>query len=166
MRTDATLMPAEAMRANPNVPAAPRCWIGVVPQNEALAAVAGGYVEINRGRAGPLERMRAGDAFALYSPRTSADGTALQAFTALGRVADGVVYQAPRPADRRPFRLTAAYYATIPAPIRPLLPSLAFIRNPAHWGAAFRFGFLRVPDADFVRIVAAMVPAAQPAPTT
>jgi hypothetical protein len=156
-------MAPEALRPNPQPPATPRCWIGVVPQDEALAAVAGGYVEINRGRAGPLERMRAGDAFVLYSPRTSADGAALQAFTALGRVTDGVVYQAARSADRRPFRLAAAYYATLPAPVRPLLPSLAFIRNPAHWGVAFRFGFLRVPDADFVRIVAAMAPAARKA---
>ncbi len=25
-----------------------------------------------------------------------------------------------------------------------------------HWGAAFRFGYLRVPEADFAKIAAAM----------
>jgi hypothetical protein len=42
------------------------------------------------------------------------------------------------------------------APIRPLLPALGFIRNKAHWGAAFRFGCVRVPADDFARIAAAL----------
>jgi hypothetical protein len=33
---------------------------------------------------------------------------------------------------------------------------LSFIRSKDHWGAAFRFGFLRVPEEDFARIAAAM----------
>ena len=42
------------------------------------------------------------------------------------------------------------------APIKPLIERLSFIRSKTHWGAAFRFGFLRVPEADFARIAAAM----------
>ena len=37
-----------------------------------------------------------------------------------------------------------------------MLESLSFIRSKEHWGAAFRFGFLRVPEEDFARIAAAM----------
>ena len=42
------------------------------------------------------------------------------------------------------------------APIKPLIDTLSFIRSKQHWGAAFRFGFIRVPEADFQRIAAAM----------
>ena len=42
------------------------------------------------------------------------------------------------------------------APIRPLLPTLTFVRNPARWGAVFRFGVVRIPDVDFARVAHAM----------
>ena len=60
------------------------------------------------------------------------------------------------PATFRPFRLAVDYLPAQDAPIRPLIEDLSFIRSKTHWGAAFRFGFLRVPEADFARIAAAM----------
>ena len=70
-------------------------WIGVVSKDHVDLGVAGGYTQVNHGKAGPLERMRAGDGFAFYSPRTSyPDGESLQAFTAIGRIRNGTVYQA------------------------------------------------------------------------
>jgi len=63
----------------------PRYWIGVVGSDHAAAAVAGGYAQLNHGKAAALERMRAGDGFAFYSPRTThPDGDPVQAFTAMG----------------------------------------------------------------------------------
>ena len=101
--------------------------------------------------------MAEGDGFAFYSPRTAyPDGTPLQAFTAIGRVRDGTVYQADAGDGFRPFRLAVDYLAASAAPIRPLIDELSFIRSKEHWGAAFRFGFLRVPAEDFARIAAAM----------
>ena len=42
----------------------------------------------------PLQRLRAGDAIAMYSPRTAyPDGELLQAFTAIGVVTAGRIYQ-------------------------------------------------------------------------
>ena len=59
---------------------APNCWIAAIAQHDALAGVAGGYAEVAYGKAGPLERMRAGDGFAVYSPRvTWPNGALLQA---------------------------------------------------------------------------------------
>ena len=70
-------------------------WIGVISKADAHAAVAGSFVELNHGKAGPLERMREGDGLALYSPRTEdPDGASVQAFTAIGRVASGPIVQA------------------------------------------------------------------------
>ena len=72
-------------------------WIGVVSKEHVDMGVAGGYTQVNHGKAGPLERMRAGDGFAFYSPRTSyPDGEPLQAFTAIGRIRNGTVYQVTR----------------------------------------------------------------------
>ena len=137
-------------------------WIGVVSKDHVAIGVKGGFTQLNHGKAGPLERMRAGDGFAFYSPRTSyPDGAPLQAFTALGRVRDGTVYQAGNGdeglmADVKPFRLAVDYLPVQEVPIKPLLDELSFIRSKTHWGAAFRFGFLRVPEEDFARIATAM----------
>ena len=80
----------------------------------------------------------------------------LQAFTAIGRVRTGVVYRAAGGAGPGPFRVDVDYFAAAPAPIRPLVESLTFIRNKARWGSAFRFGFVKVPPDDFALIAAAM----------
>jgi len=134
-----------------------RYWIGVVSADHADAAAAGGFVQLNHGKAGALERMRGGDGLVFYSPRTShPDGEPLQAFTAMGRVRSGNVYQAGGGDGTRPFRLDVDYLPAAPAPIRPLLADLSFIRSKTHWGAAFRYGVVRVPEADFLRIAAAM----------
>ena len=54
--------------------------------------------------------MRAGDGFAFYSPRTAyPDGEPLQAFTAIGRIRTGMVYQAAGADGFRPFRLDVDY---------------------------------------------------------
>ena len=133
-------------------------WIGVVAKDHVDRAVAGGYAQLNHGKAGPLERMRAGDGFAFYSPRTShPHGEPLQAFTAIGRVRSAAVYQGPTEAEgARPFRLDVEYLPAHDAPVKPLLETLTFIRSKTHWGAAFRFGVVRVPAADFGVIAAAM----------
>jgi hypothetical protein len=141
------------IRAAGTVPA--RCWIVVMPQDAIAAAVAGGYVEVNHGKAGPLERMRPHDGIACYSPRASdRRGQPLQAFTALGRVDDAPMTQLPL--EHQPFRRAVGWLAATPASVRPLIASLGFIRNKAHWGTAFRFGYLRVPPGDFALIAAAM----------
>lgn len=132
-------------------------WIGVVSKEHVAIGVKGGFTQLNHGKAGPLERMRAGDGFAFYSPRMSyPDGEPLQAFTALGRIRDGAVYQAGAGTDFTPFRLAVDYLPVQDAPIKPLIEQLSFIRSKTHWGAAFRFGFLRVPEADFAHIAGAM----------
>ena len=132
-------------------------WIGVVSKEHVDIGVAGSFTQVNHGKAGPLERMRAGDGFVFYSPRQSyPDGELLQAFTAIGRIRNGTVYQVEVDDSFRPFRLDVDYFPAQPAPVRPLIAELSFIRSKEHWGAAFRFGVVRVPEADFARIAAAM----------
>jgi hypothetical protein len=131
-------------------------WIGVVSKDYADIGVAGGFTQVNHGKAVPLERMHAGDGFVFYSPRTKyPDGELLQAFTAIGRIRNGKVYQVAM-GDFHPFRLDVEYFPAHVAPVRPLIEALSFIHSKAHWGAAFRFGVLRVPEADFALIATAM----------
>ncbi len=132
-------------------------WIGVVSKDHVDTGTAGGYTQLNHGKAAPLERMRAGDGFVFYSPRTAyPDGEPLQSFTAIGRIRTGIVYQADAAAGFRPFRLDVDYLPAQPAAIKPLIERLSFIRSKTHWGAAFRFGIVRVPEADFALIAHAM----------
>ena len=132
-------------------------WIGVVSKAHAEHAIAGGYAEVNHGKAGPLERMRDGDGFLFYSPRIGdRDGARVQAFTAIGRVGAGPIFRVSGGEANAPFRRSVDYLPANDAPIRPLIESLSFLRSKIHWGAAFRFGFIRIPEADFAQIATAM----------
>jgi hypothetical protein len=134
-----------------------RYWIGVVPEDRVAQAVTEHFVQFQYGRHAPLARMQPGDGLAFYSPRVSdPDGAPRRAFTAIGRVDEGPVFEVPPPPPAPVYRRNASYLEASAAPIAPLLDHLSFIRNKAHWGAAFRFGLLRVPRDDFLTIAAAM----------
>jgi hypothetical protein len=134
-----------------------RYWIGVASQDHVEAAVADGFVQLSHGRAGPLERLRPGDAFVFYSPRTTFPaGPPLQAFTAMGRVPASPIYESNGSVAPQSFRRRIAYLDATSAPIKPLLDRLTFIRSKRHWGAAFRFGLVRISRDDFATIASAM----------
>ena len=70
-------------------------WVGVVSREHVQLGVKGGFIQLGHGKKAPLQRLRAGDALVMYSPRTRyPTGEALQAFTAIGVVSTGKVYQA------------------------------------------------------------------------
>ena len=141
-------------------------WIGVVSREHVLRGVAGGFVQLNHGKKAPLQRLRAGDALAMYSPRTSyPDGEALQSFTAIGTVDTGTVYQVEMSSDFKPYRVDVSFVRATEAPIKPLIERLSFIKSKTHWGASFRFGYIKVPAEDFALIADAMRPSS-PAPET
>ena len=138
-------------------------WIGVVSRAHVQRGVRGGFIQLNHGKKAAVQRLKAGDFIAIYSPRTDyPDGEPLQAFTALGRVLTGEVYRVRMTEDFEPYRVDVQFAACREAPIRPLIGALSFIRNRASWGAAFRFGLLRVPEADFDIIRQAMTPVDEP----
>ncbi len=77
-------------------------------------------------------------------------------FTAIGVVCTGQVYQAVISPDFHPFRIDIDYLPAKDTPIRPLLGQLSFIKDKSHWGAAFRFGSLKIPPQDFIVIAEVM----------
>ena len=128
----------------------------MVSRDHVARAVAGGFAEVSHGKAGPLERMRSGDGLLYYSPREQeGTGPPLMAFTALARIGHDAI-EATEVQGQRFFRRPAHFLPTGEAPVKPLIEHLTFIRSKAHWGAAFRFGFLRIPEVDFARIAAAL----------
>ena len=132
-------------------------WIGVVSRSHVRLGVEGGFIQLNHGKKAPLQRLHAGDGLAIYSPKTAyPDGEPLQSFTAIGSVTSGDIYQVEMGPDFKPYRLDVEFLSCREAPIRPLIDELSFIKSKTHWGAAFRFGLLKVPAEDFLLIAEAM----------
>jgi EVE domain len=136
-----------------------RYWIGVAASDHVARGVEGGFCQLCHGKAAPLKRMSPGDWIAYYSPRTGMKGgETVQAFTALGRVADDTVFQHDMVQDFAPFRRRIDFVACQSAAIKPMLPNLSFIRKKESWGYVFRFGMIEIPEADFRVIAEAMAP--------
>ena len=132
-------------------------WIGVVSRSHVRLGVEGGFIQLNHGKKAPLQRLHAGDGLAIYSPKTAyPDGEPLQSFTAIGSVTSGDIYQVEMGPDFKPYRVDVEFLPCQEAPIRPLIDELSFIKSKTHWGAAFRFGLLKVPAEDFLLIAEAM----------
>ena len=103
------------------------------------------------------QQLHAGDGIIFYSPRLSyPDGEPCQRFTALGAVTTGEVYQRAMGEGFMPYRLDITYLPCHEVPIQPLIAQLSFIKDKTRWGAAFRFGSLRVLAQDFAIIAQQM----------
>jgi hypothetical protein len=134
-----------------------RFWIGVASRDHVNVAVKGAFVQLNHGKKTPLARLKAGDGVILYSPRIAyPDGERLQAFTAIGTVVTGDVYQVQVTPDFQPYRVDVQFVPSKQAHIKPLVEHLSFITSKSRWGAAFRFGLVQVPARDFALIAESM----------
>jgi len=125
-------------------------WITVISKDHALRAVVGSFIQINHGKQAPLKRMSLDDWVIVYSSKQAVDGDVkLQAFTAIGQVADDEIYLHKMSETFIPFRRNIKFYDCEETPIAPLIPNLDFIKNKQSWGYPFRFGFLEIDKADF-----------------
>ncbi|GAU84936.1 EVE domain-containing protein [Bosea sp. BIWAKO-01] len=132
-------------------------WIAVASAEHVRLGLAGGFMQVCHGKAGPLRRIRAGDGIAYYSPtETFGGGERLQAFTAIGRVCGGEPYRADMGAGFRPSRRDVAWLAASEASIKPLLDRLELTSGRLNWGHLFRFGLVAVSAHDFTLISQAM----------
>jgi predicted RNA-binding protein len=135
-----------------------RYWIGVASKEHVSFGVAGGFCQLNHGKAQPLKRMAVGDWIIYYSPKDKFNGSeALQQFTAIGEVVGSEVYQFEMSPDFVPYRRDIRYLEAQDVPIRPMLNSLGFITDKSKWGSAFRFGHLEISRADFELIASSML---------
>lgn len=134
-----------------------RFWIGVASSDHVNVGMKGAFMQLNHGKQAPLRRLTAGDALIMYSPRTAyPDGEPLQAFTAIGTVVTGDVYQVQLTPDFQPHRVDVQFVPSRAAHIKPLVEHLSFIASKSRWGAAFRFGLVKISARDFALIAERM----------
>ena len=79
-------------------------------------------------------------------------GEPLQAFTAIGQIADEAPYQADLTPDFAPWRRNVEFLASNATPIRPLIDDLHLIEDKKRWGYKFRFGVFKIADDDLALI--------------
>lgn len=134
-----------------------RYWINTVSRRHVQAGVEGGFTQADHGKSTRLKKLEKGDLIVFYSPRTEyRGGEPLQAFTAIGHIADDEPYQVAMRPDFHPWRRRVEFFESQEAPIRPLIDDLNFIKNKKQWGYPFRRGLFEVERADFERIAQAM----------
>ena len=134
-----------------------RTWIGIASADHVAQARDGGFVQLGHGSAAPLERLSPGDLLVFYcAKKTFTSKEPYQVFAAMGRILPGEPYRVQAARGFHPVRRDMAYYKVTPAPIRPLLTELGFIRDPKRWGLLFHRPVFEIPTRDFDRIAAAM----------
>jgi EVE domain len=128
-------------------------WLGVVCRDHVQRGVSLGIVQLGHGKREGLARLGPGDWLVYYSPRTSLhNGEVLQAFTAIGEVADSEIWQADE-GTFKPWRRRVRYLPAKSASIR-LLP-LELTARP-NWGHQLRRGLIPLSEHDFALIREAM----------
>ncbi|GAT08590.1 EVE domain-containing protein [Mycolicibacterium novocastrense] len=131
-------------------------WINTVSRDHVELGVRGRFTQANHGKPTMLRRMARGDWVVFYSPRTIyPDGEPLQAFTAIGQIADDEPYLDAAPEAER-WRRNVDFLECTQTPIRPLIEHLDFIEDKSRWGYKFRFGLFKIGDADLEVIRSAM----------
>ena len=134
-----------------------KCWVNTISRDHVRRGVEGGFTQAGHGKAAGLKRLATGDWLAFYSPKTTLrDGERLQAFTAIGRVADDELYQVEMAPGFVPWRRNVSFLRGSETPIAPLIDELTFIKDKRRWGYVFRFGLFEIPQEDFERNKRAM----------
>lgn len=117
----------------------------------------GEFTQAKYGSRKKLVKLEYGDYILFYSPRTELyGGYPLQAFTAVGRIADKEPYQVEVRSDFHPWRRKVEFLDCHVAPIRPIIEDLGFIKDKTHWGPSFQQGLFNITEDDFECITTAM----------
>ena len=140
-----------------------RNWLAVASAEHVEIGRAGGFMQVCHGKATPLRRVQPGDRVVYYSPNrvytpnhAQRGKDRLQAFTALGTVRDGRVYQADMGFGFQPFRRDVDWHEARVAPLAILKPQLA-LTQVQNWGYRLRRGLLEITSSDMDAIAEAMI---------
>lgn len=134
-----------------------RYLIGVASKEHVQKGVLGGFAQVCHGKAGPLNRMKAGDWIIYYSPTIKfGEKEPCQSFTAIGKIKEGDPYLFAMSEEFIPWRRDVAFVSSKEIPIKLLLDHLSFITDKKKWGFPFRRGCFEVPQTAFRVIAKAM----------
>jgi hypothetical protein len=130
-------------------------WLGVVSADHVQRGTGLGIAQIGHGKKAGLARMRAGDVLVYYSPRDTMGGIPLQAFTAIGRVADDELWQADE-GEFRPWRRRVEYEMSArPVALETVRADLELTAG-THWGRQLRRGLVPLSEHDAELLAEAM----------
>jgi hypothetical protein len=132
-------------------------WIAVASADHVRRGRAGGFMQVNHGKAAPLRRIKPGDGIVYYSPAaTMGLKDKLQSFTAIGTVRQGEPYRGDMGGGFTPFRRDVDWLEADDTSIAPLLGRLDCTAGKANWGYQLRFGLFEITGHDFALIAEAM----------
>ena len=141
-------------------------WLAVASAEHVEIGRSAGFMQVCHGKATPLRRVQPGDRVVYYSPNriyspshASRGKDRFQAFTAIGTVREGGLYQADMGFGFEPFRRDVAWHDAEPAPLAALKDALSFAQE-ENWGYRLRQGLIEISDADMTLIAEAMFTAA------
>ena len=143
-----------------------RNWLAVASADHVTRGRRGGFMQVCHGQPGPLGKLLPGDRIVTYSPthrylpsHSERVKDRLQAFTALGTVANGKPYQVDTGSGFNPWRRDVVWHEAEAVPLGLLIAELDFTRGP-NWGYRLRRGLVEIVGSDMERIAEAMFTAA------
>ena len=132
-------------------------WVAVAAAEHVQNGRLLGIMQVCHGKSAPLRRLKPNDWVVYYSPTVTFRGKdKLQSFTAIGKIKDGVPYQANMGNGFCPFRRDVLWLDSVEAEIIPILQQLEFTRSKQNWGYRFRFGLFEISEHDMQLIAHAM----------
>jgi EVE domain len=135
-----------------------RNWLAVSSAEHVEIGRSAGFMQVCHGKATPLRRVQPGDRVVYYSPNriySPSHASRLQAFTAIGTVKEGGLYQADMGFGFHPFRRDVTWHDAEPAPLAALKYALSFAQE-ENWGYRLRRGLIEISDADMTVIASVM----------
>ena len=131
-------------------------WLGVASAEHVRRGVSLRIAQIGHGKRAGLARMEAGDTVIYYSPvEHLGDRTPLRQFTAIGTIADDVIWQADE-GDFKPFRRRVIYEDAQALSLGDVKARLR-LTTPANWGYQLRRGLVPLDPDDEALLRESMV---------
>ena len=133
-------------------------FIGVAHRAQVLEAREAGFVAFSHGKESAVRGLSPGDTVIYYAPKTDFDGDPVQAFVALADVTGETPEErAFMGGDFIAWTRAATFRDVSEVPVKPMLEELSFVKNPKHWGMAFRNGKFEISAEDHGKIAEAML---------
>ncbi|WP_227852739.1 EVE domain-containing protein [Klebsiella oxytoca] len=129
-------------------------WLAVACGEHVEYGYTGHFMQVCHGKRAPLARMKSGDGIVYYSPSMKfMKKDRLMAFTAIGYIKEGEVYQFDMGDGFVPFRRDVRWLSNCKCPISNMLDTLEFTSGNKNWGYQLRFGILEISGHDFLSIL-------------
>ncbi len=133
-------------------------FIASISKEHADIGIKNGFIQVCHGKETPLKKMKKNDKILIYSAKLKMDTKEkYQKFVGLGEIFDNEIFHFQMNEVFCPFRRKVNFIKSKEVSILPLIEKLDFIPNKKFWGYPFRFGFLEIPEKDFLFIRGEMI---------